>query len=235
MTKVVLNWIFCGCLFSFGLLILFGSIEKRLLQGVFAGAVFIITAFITTPHMIKKIEKKRGAHFLIGHKLIIAFGGLVLGLLFVNPKKENTTIVKEEVKPAQSLPAKVVETKKKSMDMAELQKQLSTELGALPKHWQSVTVDKVEDTTYGATLIYKESPTAGEFQFTIEGKIIVKAMLNVLVKNGHKPSEDLLNIRVNLQELVVGETGKELVRFFGRSRYNPVNDQIEFSDKLYGF
>lgn len=235
MSKVLLNWLFCGCLFTFGLLIVLGSVEKRLLNGVCAGLIFVITAIFISPYIGKKIEKARGTPLIFGHKVVIALCGLVIAIIFIIQKKESSAIGKVETQQVSSLSVGSLETKNKIMGVTEFQKQLSTELGVLPAHWQSVTVDKVEDTTYGATLTYKDSPTAGKFQYDVEGKIIVKAMLNVLTKNGRKPADELLNVRVSLQEPVVGETGKKLVRFFGRSKYNPINDQIEFSDKLYGF
>lgn len=235
MSKVLLNWLFCGCLFIFGLLIVLGSIEKRLLHGVCAGFIFVLIAIVISPYIGKKIEKVRGFPLMLGQKVLIALFGLVIALIFIIQKKEGTAIQKVETQQASSLSVRSLQTKVKSLDIAEFQKQLSTELGALPAHWQSVTVDKLEDTTYGATLNYKDSPSGGKFQFDVEGKVIVKAMLKVLINNGRNPSDELLNVRVSLQEPVVGETGKKLVRFFGRSKYNPLNDQIEFSDKLYGF
>jgi hypothetical protein len=93
--------------------------------------------------------------------------------------------------------------------------------------WERIEVQRAKADDYALIVWYKKSPgtlAAVEQDTTI----VARALLRELVKVGTLPRASPLYVVVRGRKAETGETGKQLVRLYGVSRYDSVSDQIAF-------
>jgi len=92
----------------------------------------------------------------------------------------------------------------------------------LHQNWESITVSQKD--RYAVTLNYKNTPLLGEPE--IDTKLVARAVITELLKEGKRPARDFIMFFVYAQRPVVGETGENMVEVYGSTRYDPNTDQL---------
>jgi len=98
-------------------------------------------------------------------------------------------------------------------------------VAASPK-WGKLEAEQKRD-GYRLTLKYRDMPS-GMREVEKDTRAIAQAALDSVVAAGRNPHEEQLFLSVWANRPERGATRAEVVRMFGRARYNWSNDQIEF-------
>jgi len=96
---------------------------------------------------------------------------------------------------------------------------------AAPK-WAKLEAAQERD-GYRLTLKYRDMPSNMR-EVEKDTRAIAQASLEAVVAAGRNPHQEQLFLSVWANRPERGATGAEVVRMFGRARYNWSNDQIEF-------
>lgn len=105
--------------------------------------------------------------------------------------------------------------------------QVLNAIGPLPSEWNQVTFEEIEHRMIRVTLAYRESPNNLE-QVRNNTQRIARGVLKVLVDNGRNPQREMIAVFVHGQIPERGETGTNLVRYFGKTMYDYNSDQLTF-------
>ena len=104
---------------------------------------------------------------------------------------------------------------------------------ACKRSWLSVKckagiqADEAGDSDYKLVLVYRDMP-ANQREVEADTKAVLKAALDVLVKQGRNPAQEHLFVTVHARRPEKGATGQAVVRVFGRSVYDYNNDSITY-------
>jgi hypothetical protein len=106
------------------------------------------------------------------------------------------------------------------------------------RNWQEIRISTAKPTAYSLRLDYKSQPGGGdgahyrpaELFGTVERDTtaIARALLKTLVAAGHQPATEGIWVSVFGGLPVKGETGKDVIRPYGTTRYNPSTDSLSF-------
>jgi hypothetical protein len=174
---------------------------------------------------------------------VIGFGWLSLllvpGLLFQlsSPAEQAATRARWAAEDAKELVdaakkrAAAVDEKVSVAAQAELRRDyIQSVIDRVPREpeWKSVTIDKISNEhEYNITLDYKYMFNSSRPES--DTKIIARAVLAQLVKDGRNPREDDTSVYVWAKQTgIKGETGADLVALFGFTRYDSSSDSLKY-------
>lgn len=95
--------------------------------------------------------------------------------------------------------------------------------------WEKIEIVETEERSYRFALWYKSMPTS-MFGVEQDTKAIATSILKELVKLGVDPSKDsiFVSVRAQKNEEEKSVTGKDLVRYFGKTYYDYSLDKLIF-------
>lgn len=93
--------------------------------------------------------------------------------------------------------------------------------------WDRVEVQRAKADDYALAIWYKRKP-ANYAEVERDTKALARAVLKTLSAAGQRPAEDRINVFTRGRMAETGETGKLLVRVFGRTSYDYNSDQLAF-------
>jgi len=108
----------------------------------------------------------------------------------------------------------------------EIASQAAASVKRSPK-WDRVEVQRAKADDYALVIWYKRAP-ANYAEVERDTKVLARAVLKTLSAAGMRPAEDRINVFTRGRMAETGETGKQLVRVFGRASYDYNNDQLDF-------
>lgn len=93
--------------------------------------------------------------------------------------------------------------------------------------WSRVAVEEAEKRTFRIIVWYDSMPS-GHRQVEQDTKRVARETLAALQEFGRSPSEERLFLSVWARKPESGETGKDLVRVFGRTSYSYATDSLTY-------
>lgn len=116
-----------------------------------------------------------------------------------------------------------------SSNRENFQKQVVARIGTMPKKWNQIELRKFEKDHVTIYVIYNKMPD-GIGEVERDTKRVARAVLDVLVANNYSPTKQWLALFVHAQKPESGETGKALVRSFGKTSYDFNSDSLTFEE-----
>lgn len=110
--------------------------------------------------------------------------------------------------------------------VAELQSTVRNRI-PLKTKWSRIVVEEADRDSVKLAVIYNSMPT-GHAEIEQDTTEIARVAIAALVDAGRNPSQERLYLSVWARKPETGETGKSLVRIFGKSSYNYHNDSIQY-------
>ena len=114
-----------------------------------------------------------------------------------------------------------------SSDEGIFKDQVIKKIGHLPSEWNQITFDEIGHRLVRVTLVYRHMPSSLE-QVKNDAHRIARAVLKVLLDNGRNPQQEMIAVFVHGQIPERGETGANMVRYFGKTMYDYNTDQLTF-------
>jgi hypothetical protein len=109
---------------------------------------------------------------------------------------------------------------------AEIADQAAASVKRSPK-WERIEVQRAEAGDYSLVIWYKAAP-AGYDEVERDTKALASAVLKSLQAAGKRPADERITVFTRGRKAERGETGKHLVRVYGRTDYDYNNDRLRF-------
>jgi hypothetical protein len=154
---------------------------------------------------------------------LVAFFCLLLVMHFTAKLLPDTKPVAVAAAPAQLLPTAAIQETGPPFSA-----QVMAQIGRQSPKWQEIRFDNDNSAKMVAlTINYRRTPS-GYGEVEADTRRVARAVLRTLVANGRNPHAEWIFVSVRGQKPESGETGADLVRVFGTTRYDFNSDQLVF-------
>lgn len=109
---------------------------------------------------------------------------------------------------------------------AEIAERAAVSVKRSPK-WERIEVQRATPADYALIVWYRQMP-ADHAEVERDTKAVARSVLKQLAALKALPASSTLHLVVRARMPEKGETGKQLVRVFGSSRYNSDSDHLAF-------
>ncbi|MEQ1795426.1 MAG: hypothetical protein ABL970_14685 [Nitrospira sp.] len=123
-------------------------------------------------------------------------------------------------------------TKVSTSDQILFKDQVLKTLGPTPSSWNVIQFEEVGERSFRLALVYSHMPSNLQ-QVENDTRRIARAVLKVLVEKGRSPHQEMISVFVHAQIPEKGETGANMVRYFGKTMYDYNDDQLVFKPAKY--
>ncbi|PIR25633.1 MAG: hypothetical protein COX62_04530 [Deltaproteobacteria bacterium CG_4_10_14_0_2_um_filter_43_8] len=193
------------------------------------GMPFVITMlFLFSP--IGAIFMWTGKRFPLWVRIpITGIIALFLVGLIVSPE-EKTEQASQKIYNETTIPEEEAEPSEKAAKQNEANKfasNLKRKIGDYENLNYDIKMDYGSKNDVALHLYYKTMPS-NLLQVKSDATFVAKKALATMTKSGVNPSDDMAFLFVHAKKMEKGETGKDLVRVFGRISYSFSDDQLEW-------